>query len=400
MTKIAATAALAAIVGLALAIPAAAQTAKPAPKDFRIGYVSLAEDPRYDSDRAYARIPLKPQGRPVKGAEVALAESESVAKVIGLRLGLEQASAASIEDLAGTVKRWASEQDIHFVVTDLPAQGLLQLAAAVKDAPVLLLNATAPDDALRGASCMANIAHTTPSTSMQADALVQFLVLRKWPSILALKGPAPEDAAFVDALRRSAGRFGAKIVDVRPFQLTNDPRQRERSNVALLTGQAEYDVVFIADSDGEYGRYVPYQTQHPRPVIGSAGLAAEAWHWSWERHGGPQLNGRFEKAAGRRLASMDWAAWVAVKAVVQAAVRTRSDDFVSNRAFLLGDRMNLDGVKGNPLSFRAWDRQLRQPIFLATDNAVIERAPIRGFLHQKNELDTLGVDEPETKCRS
>ncbi|MCP8939626.1 amino acid ABC transporter substrate-binding protein [Alsobacter sp. SYSU M60028] len=392
-------AALAVLAALAAA-PALAQAQKPPPKDLRVGYVALAQDARYDSDRAYARIPLRPLGRPVAGAEVAVKESESVAKVLGMRLSLEQASGASVQELAATVKTWAAEQDIHYVVTDLSGPDLKALAAAVADAPVLLLNATAPDDDLRGAACLANVAHTMPSDAMLADALVQYLVARKWTTILALQGSLPEDAAAIAALQRAATRFGAKVVEVRPFQLTNDPRQRDQNNVALLTGRAEYDVVYVADADGEYARYVPYETQRPRPVVGSAGLSPAAWHWAWERNGGPQLTSRFEKAAGRRPVSQDWAAWAAVKAVVQAAVRTRSTDYAATRAYLLGDAMNLDGVKGNPMSFRAWDRQLRQPLFLATDNAIIERAPVRGFLHRVNELDTLGVDEPETKCKS
>ena len=73
---------------------------------------------------------------------------------------------------------------------------------------------------------------------------------------------------------------------MKPFQLTNDPRFREQSNVALMTAGADYDVVFVADTDGEFGRYVPYQTNLPRPVVGTTGLVPAAWHWAWERKGG------------------------------------------------------------------------------------------------------------------
>ena len=39
------------------------------------------------------------------------------------------------------------------------------------------------------------------------------------------------------------------------------------------------------------------------------------------------------------------------------------------------------------------------PIMLATPLAVIATAPVDGFLHQTNTLDTLGDDAPETPCR-
>jgi ABC transporter substrate binding protein (PQQ-dependent alcohol dehydrogenase system) len=203
---------------------------------------------------------------------------------------------------------------------------------------------------------------------------------------------------MVAAVQRAAQRFDVRIVEVRPFVLTNDPRQREQSNVALVTADAKYDVVLVADTDGEFARYVPYMTQFPRPVVGSAGLVPSAWHWSWERHGAPQLNSRFEKAAGRHMGGEDWAAWTAIKTVVQSVLRSKSTEFESVRDYLLGDRPNIDGFKGNPLSVRGWDHQVRQPILLSTGNAVIERAPLEGFLHQTNELDTLGVDAPETAC--
>ena len=41
---------------------------------------------------------------------------------------------------------------------------------------------------------------------------------------------------------------------------------------------------------------------------------------------------------------------------------------------------------------------MRQPILLSTHNALIYKTPIEGFLHEKNDLDTLGSDELETRC--
>jgi ABC transporter substrate binding protein (PQQ-dependent alcohol dehydrogenase system) len=234
---------------------------------------------------------------------------------------------------------------------------------------------------------------------MRTDALVQYLVARKWRQVLLLQGPRPEDARLAQALERSAKRFGAKIVAKRPFVLGSDPREREKNNVALLTAGEDYDVVFVADTDGEFARGVPYQTLKPRPVVGSEGLVADAWHWSWERHGAPQLNTRFEKRTERRMTDRDWAAWIGVKAVVEAALRTTSTDFRTVAGYMRGEQIVLDGFKGYRLNFRPWDNQLRQPLLLATHNWVVERAPLPGFLHQSNNLDTLGFDKPESSCR-
>ncbi len=188
-------------------------------------------------------------------------------------------------------------------------------------------------------------------------------------------------------------------MEKRPFLLSNDPRQRDQGNVSLLTAGPDYDAVFVADSDGEFARSVPYRTVRPRPVVGSEGLVAEAWHWSWERHGAPQLNNRLEKLASRRMSSPDWAAWIAVKTVVEAVVRTNNGDFRTLAKYIGSDDITIDGFKGNRLGFRQWDGQLRQPILLATHNAVIERAPIQGFLHQTNNMDTLGFDKRDSRCK-
>jgi len=236
------------------------------------------------------------------------------------------------------------------------------------------------------------------STSPNSHSLtrwLQYLAATGWVQILVLQGPSPEDAAMVASLQRSARKFHPNIVATRPFMLTNDPRNREQTNIILMTGGVRYDVVYVADSSGEFGRYVSDATSLPRPVVGSAGLVPTAWSWSWDRDAAVQLQHRYERiAAPRRMNGADWAAWEAVKAVAQAVMRTRSTAFDALKAFLLSDKLTLDTVRGNPGSFRAWDHQLRAPVLLSTADAVIERAPL-----QTNVLDTLGVDAPETACR-
>ena len=263
---------------------------------------------------------------------------------------------------------------------------------------MLIFNVSAPDDVLRQEKCAANLLHMVPNDVMVMDALAQFLSLRRWRKVLVLVGPSARDKALDTAFGRAAKRFGLKIAARRAFVLGNDPRQRRRNNLALLTGRGEYDVVFVADGDGEFARDVPYGTALPRPVVGVAGLAATAWHWAWDRHGAPQLEKRFERQAKRPMRDVDWAAWLSVKAVAEAVQRTASTDFEILRRHLLGRELILDGFKGHRLNFRPWDNQLRQPILIGTHNRVLERAPIEGFLHKDNNLDTLGFDRRESRC--
>jgi ABC transporter substrate binding protein (PQQ-dependent alcohol dehydrogenase system) len=366
----------------------------------KLGYVELANDPRYANRGEHSGIVFTDLGRPYQGSQVALEDARAVGRVIRVEFSMEKATATSEDELLQRVTQWVSDDGIHFVLADLPAAALKRLATGLADRPVILFNISAPDDSLRGADCANNVLHTYPSEAMLSDALMQYLVAKGWLQILVLQGPAPEDAAMVAALQHSAKKFRAKIVETKPFLLTNDPRNREETNIVLMTGDVGYDVVYVADSSGEFGRYVPYKTKLPRPVVGSAGLVPTAWSWSWDRDAAVQLQHRFEKVAPpRRMNGADWAAWEAVKAVTQAVLRTRSTDFDTVKAFLLGDNLALDTVKGNPGSFRAWDHQLRMPLLLSTADAVIARPPLPEFLHQTNVLDTLGIDAPETTCR-
>jgi ABC transporter substrate binding protein (PQQ-dependent alcohol dehydrogenase system) len=394
-------AAAALAVGIGVSPPStAAQTESPEAGVMKLGYVELADDPRYANRGAHSGIVFTDLGRPHQGSQVALEDARAIGRVIGVGFSMEKTTAKSDDELVQQISDWVTSDGIHFVLADLPAAALKELARRLADRPVMLFNISAPDDSLRGADCASNVLHTYPSAAMLSDALMQYLVAKSWIQILVLQGPAAEDAAMAAALQRSAKKFRANVVETRPFLLTNDPRNREQTNIVLMTGGVRYDVVYVADSSGEFGRYVSYETSLPRPVVGTAGLVATAWSWSWDRDAAVQLQHRYEKISPpRRMNGADWAAWEAVKAVTQAVMRTRSTDFHAVKAFLLSDKLTLDTAKGNPGSFRAWDHQLRAPVLLSTADAVIERAPLPQYLHQTNVLDTLGIDAPETACR-
>lgn len=362
-----------------------------------IGYVDVRDDPRHKDRLGFGGILLEQRGRAYDGAALAVADLAVVGASVGIDPVLVEARAESAEALAGAIEKLRTDHGARFVLVDAAPAALLAAARARRDA--LIFNVAAEADALRGTDCLPNLMHVIPSAAMRADALVQYLVARKWRDVLVLEGPAPQDADTVRALERAARRFGARIVAKRSFVLGSDPREREHNNLALLTGGVSYDAVFVADESREFARFLPYQTLSPRPVVGAAGLTAEAWHWAWDRDGGANLSRRFQRMAHRPMRSEDWAAWVGVKAIVEAMLRTRSTDVAALAAQLKNGTVRVDGSKGQALSFRSWDHQLRQPILLATQDAVIAQAPFPQFLHQSENLDTLGADRPESACK-
>ncbi len=370
-----------------------------AKETFAFVYLKRANEPYYEPHRAYTGLTLRDRHRPIDGAKTAEREGRILGRMLGLRFSVEERELEANESPVAAVEALRRETGAVIFLLDLPLTDIEALAPLLSDRELMFFNIRHADDRLRGSDCAAALFHTLPSNAMVMDALAQFLSKKTWRKVLMLTGPEPDDRILSDAFKRSANKFRLRIVDERDFVLSADPRERDQNNVALLTSGKDYDVIFVADSVGEFGRYVPYNVRKPRPVVGSEGLRSAAWHWTWERHGAPQLNQRFDRIGKRRMQTTDYAAWAAVRAVIEAVVRTRSTDVATLRAFMTSAEFTFDAYKGAPANFRPWDHQMRQPILLHVENAVIERAPIEGFLHEKNNLDTLGADLRESDCR-
>ena len=369
------------------------------PKSVAIGYLALSNDPRNAADLAYTDIQLAPPDDPLTGAQMGLQDEAIVATANGFKISLDVRKGADLASLISAAAAMSAAGE-RFVILDLPDDLVDQLAAATKSLPLTLINATAHADLLRD-RCYPNLLHTAASDRMEQDALAQYLKLHNWNKLLSLVGPLPRDKTIAEAFKASAQRLRLDIVDTRTFTLSRTPDAQQNNDALLLTGGVDYDVVFIADTEGEYGRYLSYSTQLPRPVIGTAGLVPSEWHWSWDRDGATQVTSRFLKLTDRRreMTGADWGTWMAAKAIADAYGRApdaSSPDRVD--AYLRSPDLKLDGSKGYALSFRPWDGQLRQPIVLATENAVIAAPPLPGFAHESNDLDTLGEDAPEHIC--
>lgn len=365
-----------------------------------IGFLGLKNDVRYHPQVAYTRIEISPALHPIEGARLAIDDMKIQTDAAGLQLLLDEEEATDASDAVAKLKAMAAAGE-RFAVVDLPGEVMAEVGPAMADTPMTLINATAPQDALREL-CLPNVLHAAASDRMLADAYTQFLRHRNWLKVLVLQGDQPRDKEMADAFQQSAERLAIQIVARKQFTLSTDPANRENNDTLLITGGIDYDVIYIADSLGEYSRKLPYATQLPRPVIGSTGLTAAEWHWSLDQDSATQVTLRFQRASegNRVMSGYDWDAWMAVKAIATAYVKARSTDPDKIDAYLKGKRLKLDGSKGILMDFRPWDRQLRMSIILATSNSTIGVAPFDEFLHQDNDLDSLGVDQPESKCQS
>lgn len=211
---------------------------------------------------------------------------------------------------------------------------------------------------------------------------------------------------MAEAYRRSAAKFGAEIVEEREFEDTGGARRTDsghvqvQSQMPVFTQRAEdHDIVITADEADVFAVYLPYLTWDPRPVAGSAGLVPRSWHPAMEAWGATQFQNRFERLANRRMREADYQAWLSLRIIGEAATRTNSGDPDTLRDFILSPEFDVAGFKGQALTVRDWDHQVRQPILLTTGDLTTSVSPQEQYLHQTSQLDTLGVDRAETECR-
>jgi len=370
------------------------------PVETKIGYLR-----RVEPKTSLSLVQIRPENNGIAGAQVAINDNNTTGKFLNQQFSLEEIRIDENKDAAAATIALA-ERGVSLVIADLPADDLLAAVDSAKSADLLFFNAGAIDDRLREEDCRANMIHTAPTRSMLADALAQYLVWKQWRRWLLVVGSHPADKLYGDALRRAAKRFGARIVQEKVFEDTGGARRTDSSVVQIqrqlpvfTQGAPAYDVLVAADESEVFASYLPYRTWDPRPVAGSAGLVPTSWDSSHDQWGAVQMQERFMKLFSRRMTARDMQAWTAVRLIGEAASRMRSIDPKAMHDFLKRPDFALAAFKGQRLTLRDWNLQLRQPILLTDGRMIVSVSPQEGFLHQVSELDTLGIDRPESRCR-
>lgn len=385
---------------IGLAVLASTGTLAADPVEIAIGYLGRA------GVKPTLSLVEQPAGNDgVAGARLAIEDNNTTGRFLNQHFTLEEFRLKDGDDAARAAVALA-DRNIGFIIVDLPADALLKAADAVRDHGTVLLNAGSIDDRLREEGCRANVLHIAPTRAMLADGLAQYLVWKQWKRWMLVVGSHEGDRLYAEALRRAATRFGAKIVQERVFQDTGGARRTDsgvtliQRQIPVFTQQAPaYDVLVAADESEVFAPYLPYRTWDPRPVAGSAGLVPRSWDAAHDQWGAIQLQNRFLKLNSRRMTALDMQAWTAARMIGEAVSRVNSGDRRTVIDFLKGPDFSIAAFKGQRLTLRDWNLQLRQPILLVDGRMVVSVSPQEGFLHQVSELDTLGADRPETRCK-
>ena len=99
------------------------------------------------------------------------------------------------------------------------------------------------------------------------------------------------------------------------------------------------------------------------------------------------------------MTERDYNVWLAVRAIGEAVTRTQTTTPRRCTTTCSATSSRSAAFKGQGLSFRRWDQQMREPMLLVTPRMLVSVSPQDQFLHQRTPLDTLGFDEPESRCR-
>ena len=372
-------------------------------KIYNIGFLDIKEDMRYLKWGIHPvdiRSKLNKEKRPIQGALLAIEDSKKFTRLTKTKFLIEHITKKTYEDAIKFLNS-KSVKKYETILLDLNIQNLKYFKNILKNNPTtIFFNISDPNNDIRKNICLDNFFNTYPSNAMYTDSIAQYLVKKKTQKSLLLTGPLVEDEKISSSFKESARKFGIKIYKEKFFVNNNDPRVRDKNNLFYLTKGKKYNNVFISDTDGEFALGVPNATMNPAIVSGSAGLIAKAWHWSYLRHGAPQLNGRFERMNNRRMESKDWAAWISIKTIVESILRIQN---ISNKniiEYLKGPDLQVDGSKGIGLNFKKTTNQLRQTILLiSSNNWTTKVAPLEEFTDSENNLNTLGLSYNQTECK-
>jgi ABC transporter substrate binding protein (PQQ-dependent alcohol dehydrogenase system) len=370
------------------------------PLEIKIGYLRQAP-----SRIKISLIDVPAANDGLAGAQLAIEDDNTTGRFLNQHYTLVETLLGEGDDPVAAMNALA-DQGASFIVTSLDADRLLKTADAGKARGEMLINASALDERLREQDCRANVIHVAPTRSMLADALAQYLVWKKWSKWMLLTGSHEKDVLFAEALRHAATRFGAKIVEQREFKDSGGARRTDsgvteiqRQMPVVTQGAPQHDVLVAADESEVFAGYLPYRTWDARPVVGSAGLVPSTWNAAFDQWGAVQLQNRFIKAFQRSMTASDMQVWTAVRMIGEAAARTNSSDAGKMQAYIKSPEFSVAAFKGQKLTIRDWNLQLRQPILLFDGRNTVSVSPQEGFLHQSSALDTLGLDRPETKCK-
>jgi len=385
------------------AAPAVRQAAGAPPNTLRIAYVAPTPGPARASAGAERAGDVRVAAYSgLLGARQGAAETGYSARLVGRRLELLEAAAATPDEAAAAAGRLAG-RGVAALLGGFDSATAVALSRFARAHRLLFINVGATDDRLRNEECDRYSFHVEASDAMYLDALADwfirglaFLIDENAPQGIQVirRNPArtwflvtedtPVERARRDRLRAALElrHWGGRVVaDVLVGRNTDIP------DVLPAIRRIHPDLVFLLLSPGRqlafYRRYeearLPVETTgfpdpaaqtraffgallRTAPAASRGGIRIVAWEPTFAAVGGPQLAQRFYRRWGHPMDGPAWTSWAAVKIVWDAVTGAQTADADGLLRYLETPSAVFEAYQGIGMGFRPWDHQLRHPV--------------------------------------
>lgn len=412
--------------------PALAQGA-PTGRVLRIGVVT----PTFTPGRTVSTSLYDIVGRAAEqGALQAYGDYSSPPGDGGIPIYVSIASAPSVDAAVRAANRLLTVDKVVALVGGLVPGEAQALAAIAQSAKVPFLNIGSSSLAVR-AQCFPTTFNVEASAGMYLDALARWYSgprerKKRWFIVYydTADGRALKDRALMSVAKQS----GATVVGSAAVPAGSPYYEPQFKQI----GASHADVVFLllgavdqVTFEGELHALGPHVAvaAYPDPVsqtrdylgaldfrASTGGLGDRVALWDTtlsDTAAAKALNGDYTGRWGEPMDPTAWSTYEAVNILHQAALKADSIDPSKLMAVMSDPSVTFDVAKGPGISFRTWDHQLRQPLYIvridpkaiwgravsqqvAVASVAGEVPPAKG--RTVEELDTLGAGPNESVC--
>lgn len=324
------------------------------------------------------------------GATMAGDELGFNAQLLGQRLELQIVDAPNAEAAVQAAERLISTEEVFGFAGGYGEETARALSQLAVERQTPFFNIGSASDALRGSACNRYTFHVEASAAMYLDALTAWYIrsqFRNWFYVYpdTDEGRALYDRALFALTERHFGaeEVGSAAVDPSEQDAAAIASEIERSgaDVVLLLTDAPSQLDFLAEFDragvaAEITGF-PYPATQTRtfleasrttaPTAGT-GFRASLWEAKIDAYGAREINQRFRDRWGMPMDGPAWAAYQSVKMLYESAAFGGGTETDNILGYLENPATNFDVWKGIGVSFRPWDHQLRQSLYLVKIN--------------------------------
>ncbi len=366
-------------------------------------------------------------------AEMTADEFNFNAEILGLDFALVTEHPTDTEALLEAAGRLIDEEGVFALLGGFGTEQALALSTFAEERQIPFFNIGASSDSLRNKACSRFTFHFAPSEAMYLDALVGWFVragLRRW--FFVHEDDPERESQYRRATWSIRNRhFGAREVGrvalapgTSDFGRAINAARRNDAEVILLLIEPEAQLTFLEQYEatgleaqvtgfpdlGAQTRMFFLASRDAAPRAGS-GFRSTAWEATLDAYGARELNTRFLARFGTPMEYPAWAVLQAVKILFEAATFGGSLEGEEVVAYLESSTSVFDVYKGIGITFRPWDHQLRQSIYLVDirpeaegpRDAVLLVGELPAIYMPRTDpverLDQIGDLKRESQCR-